>query len=51
MSNPSDPEEPTGLLPEDQVHMEDCTCDHPPERHGWMECLEPSCPCRGGWTE
>lgn len=39
------------ILPEDQVHMEDCTCEHKPEEHGWGECDVEGCPCEGGWTE
>lgn len=39
------------LLPEDLVHIEDCTCDHDPDEHGWGECDVEECPCEGGWTE
>lgn len=43
--------EPDDLLPEDQTHIEDCTCEHEPEEHGWGTCDVPRCDCTGGWTE
>ena len=46
-----DDEDREELLPEDQVHIEDCTCKHDPDEHGWGECLVEGCPCEGGWTE
>jgi hypothetical protein len=39
------------VLPEDLAHMEDCTCDHEPEQHGWGNCEVEGCNCEGGWTE
>lgn len=38
-------------LPEDHIHIEDCTCDHPPDAHGWGSCDVEGCLCEGGWTE
>jgi hypothetical protein len=46
-----DDEDSEELLPEDLVHIEDCTCDHEPDEHGWGECNVEGCPCEGGWTE
>lgn len=47
----SDEEAEEELLPEDQAHMEGCTCDHDPEQHTWGSCEVEDCPCEGGWTE
>ncbi len=38
-------------IPEEHVHMEDCTCEHEPGEHGWGECRVEGCACEGGWTE
>lgn len=46
-----DDEDSEELLPEDLVHIEDCTCDHEDDQHGWGECNVEGCPCEGGWTE
>jgi len=31
--------------------IEDCTCDHEPEKHTWGSCEVEGCKCKGGWTE
>jgi len=35
------------ILPEDNLYFIDCNCDHPPESHDFMECL--NCECKGHW--
>ena len=43
-------EEDEDFCPEDNAWLEDCTCEHEPEEHGWMSCEKEGCPCEGCWT-
>jgi hypothetical protein len=36
-------------LPEDQISLEDCTCDHTLDEHDWTSCT--LCDCKGHLVE
>lgn len=37
-------------FPEDNACLEECTCDHDSDDHGWGECEVEGCDCEGHWA-
>jgi hypothetical protein len=46
-----DEDDENNSIPEDNITFVECTCEHEPNEHGWMNCEVEECDCNGHWEE
>lgn len=39
------------FLPEDNIALVECVCEHEEELHSWSHCKVEGCKCEGHWEE